>query len=55
MDSGLIAAVLMLIVWMLGTVMWEPPGWFHALLTIGVFLLIVRVVAIGTRSKEAKK
>ena len=52
MDAGLITAVLMLIVWTVGTIMWEPPGWFHALLSIGVFLLIVRVVAIGTRKKS---
>ena len=52
MDAGLITAVLMLIVWAAGTIMWEPPGWFHALLSVGVFLLIVRVVALGTRKKS---
>ena len=52
MDAGVVAAVLMLIVWALGTVLAEPPGWFHAFLTLGVFLLIVRIVAIGTRKKS---
>jgi hypothetical protein len=50
MDTGLIAAIAMLILWALGTVLWEPPGWFHGLLTVGVFLLIMRIVAVGTRS-----
>ena len=49
MDAGLIAAIAMLAGWVIGTLFWEPPGWFHGLLTVGVFLLIMRVVAIGTR------
>jgi hypothetical protein len=49
MDAGLISAIVMLVAWAVGTVMWEPPGWFHGLLTLGVFLVIMRVVALGTR------
>lgn len=47
MDLGIIAAIIMLIVWAIGTLL-EGPGWIHALLTIGVFLLIYRVVVRGT-------
>ena len=43
MDWGIILAVGMLIVWAVGTAL-SWPGWIHALLTAGVFLLIYRVV-----------
>jgi hypothetical protein len=49
MDLALIMSVVMLAVWTVGTIFLEPPGWFHGLLTVGVFLLIVRVVARGTK------
>jgi hypothetical protein len=49
MDLGIIAAIVMLVVWAGATfVMNDAPGWIHALLTAGVFLLIYRVVARGT-------
>ena len=48
MDLGIIAALLMLIVWAAGTVAFEAPGWLHILLTVGVFLLIHRIVVRGT-------
>ena len=48
MDLGIIAALLMLIVWAVGTVAFEAPGWLHILLTVGVFLLIHRIVVRGT-------
>lgn len=39
----MVAAVVMLIVWAIGTVL-EWAGWVHGLLTAGVFLLILAVV-----------
>lgn len=48
MDSGIIAALAMLVVWAIGTFAFEGPGWIHALLTAGVFLLIWRLVVRGT-------
>ena len=48
MDLGIVAAVLMLIIWAVGTVAFEAPGWLHILLTVGVFLLIHRIVIRGT-------
>ena len=48
MDVGLIAAIVMLVVWAVGTVAFEAPGWLHLLLTIGVFVLIWRIVARST-------
>ena len=50
MDLGLLAAIAMLVVWALGTFLFEAPGWLHALLTVGVFLLIWRIVVRGKRS-----
>jgi len=47
-DLGMVAAILMLVVWAVGTVAFEAPGWLHILLTVGVFLLIHRIVVRGT-------
>ena len=47
-DLGVVAAILMLNVWAVGTVAFEAPGWLHLLLTAGVFLLIHRIVVRGT-------
>jgi len=48
MDLGIVAAVLMLVIWAVGTVAFEAPGWLHILLTVGVFLLIHRIVVRAT-------
>lgn len=48
MDLGIIAAVAMLAVWAFATFTTEAPGWVHALLTAGIFLLIWRIVARST-------
>lgn len=37
----------MLVVWAAGTFFFEAPGWLHLLLTLGVFLLIWRIVVRG--------
>ncbi|HEU4997247.1 MAG TPA: hypothetical protein VFT29_20660 [Gemmatimonadaceae bacterium] len=50
MDLGIIAAIVMLIVWAVVTfVVNNAPGITHALLTGGVALLIYRVVKRGDR------
>ncbi len=53
MDIGIIAAIAMLVVWGIGTFMYEAPGYIHLLLTVGVFLLIWRVVVIGRNKPRA--
>ena len=50
MDLGLIAAVVMLIVWAVVTFTTEAPGYVHLLLTLGVFLLIWRITVVTSRS-----
>ena len=49
MDLGIVAAIAMLVVWAFATFTTEAPGWVHALLTAGVFILIWRIVVRGTR------
>ena len=44
MDIGIIAGVGMLVVWAVGTFAFEAPGWIHLLLSVGVFLIIFRIV-----------
>ena len=52
MDLGIIAAILMLAVWAFFTFTTTAPGWIHILLTVGVFLLIYRIVVRGTRGVD---
>lgn len=47
MDLGILAALAMLVVWAIGTFFFDAPGWLHLLLTVGVFLLIWRIVVKG--------
>ena len=44
MDIGIIAAIVLLIVWAIGALVMQGPGWIHLLLTAGVSLLIYRIV-----------
>jgi threonine/homoserine/homoserine lactone efflux protein len=48
MDLGIAGALALLVAWALGTWFAEPPGWFHLLLTAGVFLLLWRIIVRGT-------
>ena len=52
MDLGMIAAVAMLIVWAVVTFTTSGPGWIHILLTMGMSLLIYRIVVRGTRGVD---
>lgn len=48
MDLGILAAIVMLIGWAIATFFFEAPGFVHAFLTIGVTMLIWRIVARST-------
>ena len=52
MDLGIIAAIIMLAVWAFVTFTTTAPGWIHILLTMGMFLLIYRIVVRGTRGLD---
>jgi uncharacterized membrane protein len=54
MDLGIIAAVAMLVVWAVSVIMFDTPGWMHLLLTVGVFLLILRIVQRGTETRARR-
>jgi len=52
MDFWILAAVLMLAIWAFVTFTTTAPGWIHILLTVGMFLLIYRIVVRGTRGVD---
>ena len=52
MDIWIILAVVMLAVWAFVTFTMTAPGWIHILLTVGMFLLIYRIVVRGTRGVD---
>ena len=54
MDFLLILSVLMLVIWAIVTFSMTAPGWIHLLLTVGMFLLIYRIVVRGTRGVNNK-
>ncbi|MDQ6737564.1 MAG: hypothetical protein M3Z30_07675 [Gemmatimonadota bacterium] len=55
MDIGIIAALLMLVVWAVWTFMLNAPGWAHILLIVGMFLLYYRIVVRGTPGYPSRK
>jgi uncharacterized membrane protein len=54
MDLWIIGAVLMLAIWAFVTFTTAAPGWIHLLLTVGLFLLIYRIVVRGTAGVDRK-
>jgi hypothetical protein len=44
----------MLLVWAVWALAFNGPGWIHLLLTLGVTLLIYRVVLRGTRTTNGR-
>jgi uncharacterized membrane protein len=55
MDLGIVAAIGMLVVWVIALVFTDAPGWIHALLTVGVFLLVYRIVVRSTPAPRPPK
>jgi uncharacterized membrane protein len=55
MDVGVITAVAMLLVWAIWALAFDGPGWIHLLLTLGVTLLLYRVVVRGTRTGDDRR
>lgn len=51
----MIAAIVMLVVWGIGTFAFVGPGWIHLLLTVGLSLLIWRIVVRGTPDESARR
>jgi hypothetical protein len=55
MDLGLLVGIAMIVVWAIGALVYEAPGWIHLLLTVGVFLVIYRIVVRGDRRHPQPK
>ena len=53
MDLGIIIAFVVLIVWAVGALVMQGPGWIHLLLTAGVSLLIYRIVVRTSRPAKS--
>ncbi len=54
MDLGILGGIALLIVWGVAFFAFEPPGWVHLLLTVGVFVIIARIVVRGDPHKHAR-
>ncbi|MBA3890181.1 MAG: hypothetical protein H0X64_06600 [Gemmatimonadaceae bacterium] len=48
MDLGILGAIALLVLWAFAALVMQGPGWVHLFLTVGVFLLIYRIVARST-------
>jgi hypothetical protein len=44
MDIALLAGIVMLALWAAGTFFLDAPGWMNLLLSVGVFVVIWRIV-----------
>lgn len=55
MDLGLIVGVALIIIWAVGALVLDGPGWLHLLLSVGVFVIIWRIVVRGDRRHPNQK
>ena len=56
MDLGIVGAIALLVVWAIATFAFDAPGWIHLLLTLGVSMLVWRIVVRTDRvHPEPKK
>lgn len=55
MDLGILGAIALLVLWAFAALLMEGPGWVHLFLTVGVFLLIYRIVVLGTPAEPKEK
>ena len=55
MDLGMLGAIALLVIWAVAALVFEGPGWVHLLLTVGVSLLIYRIVARSSTLDDPRK
>jgi len=55
MDLGILAGIVLIIIWAIVALGFNGPGWIHLLLTVGVFLVIWRIVVRGDRRLPASR
>ena len=51
MDLGILGGIALLVIWGIAFFAFEPPGWVHLLLSVGVFVIIARIVVRGDRRR----
>ena len=49
MDLGILVGIALLVIWAIGALIYDAPGWINLLLTVGVFLILWRIVVRGDR------
>lgn len=54
-DPLFLLSIALLGIWVVVALVLEGPGWIHGLLTLGVFLMIYRIVAQGAPRDGGKK
>src|SRR5690242_5159124 len=47
MDLGILIGIALIVIWAIGALAFDAPGWIHLLLTVGVFVVIWRIVVRG--------
>ena len=55
MALGILVGIALLVIWAIGALIYDAPGWIHLLLTVGVFLILWRIVVRGDRRHPAPK
>ena len=55
MDFGILIGIALIVIWALGALAFEGPGWIQLLLTVGVFVVIWRIVVRGDRRHPEPK
>ena len=55
MDVGLLAGILLLVMWVVGTLFFDAPGIIALALSGGVFLVIWRIVARSTGKSTTRQ
>jgi hypothetical protein len=41
----------LIVIWAVGVLGFDGPGWLNLLLTVGVFLVLLRIVVLGDRRR----
>ncbi len=54
MDVGIIAGIVSLVLWAVGTFFFDAPGIINLLLSVGVFVVIWRIVARDRNQTKVK-
>ena len=55
MDPGLLVGIALIVIWAIVALGLNGPGWIHLLLTVGVFIVIWRIVVRGDRRHPTPK